>query len=126
MSVQFETYFDYFILCIIFVKIIFSISYFGHLFFVWTKANTAASDINVKYKIDDKLVYVKEMTEFIFTICMALLLIYHFHPKFSHIPIGRETKLLFLYFGIILLFSADWTVLFDKDSLFIQTLNKVK
>lgn len=130
---NFETFLNYFILFIIFVKIIYSIAYFGHIFFMWSDENTHIFDgiihinnIDDKYGIDNWLLYLKKRTEFIFIICMSMLLIYHFHPKFSNIPISQNTKMLFLFFGIILLFSADWTVFFDKDSLFVKIIDKIK
>jgi hypothetical protein len=117
-----ETLLDYFVLFIIFIKLIFSFTYFAHLFLLYIDL-VRFDEIG---KIDKELLVWKERTEFIFSICMSFLLVYHFHPKFSHLPIRKETKVLFLFFGIILLFSAKWTIFFDEDSLFIQTLNKIK
>jgi hypothetical protein len=114
-----ETLLDYFIFFIITIKVVFSFTYFGHIILAHT--NTEFTEM-----FDKTLLYWKEVTEFIFSICMSILLIYHFHPKFSRYPIRKETKALFLLFGIILLFSAKWTIFFDEDSDFIKILNKVK
>ena len=70
-------------------------------------------------KSDVKLVYWKERTEFIFVICMSLLLIYYFRPGHMK-PIDRETSLLFFLFGWILIITAKWSDFFasakwDKD-----------
>lgn len=120
-----ETLLDYFVLFIILIKLIFSFTYFSHLFLTYIDVRKFGKIDKIE-KIDKELLLWKERTEFIFSICMSFLLIYHFHPKFSHLPIRKETKLLFLFFGIILLFSAKWTIFFDEDSLFIKTLNKIK
>jgi hypothetical protein len=62
-------------------------------------------------KTDVKLVYWKERTEFIFVICMSLLLIYYFRPGHMK-PIDSETSLLFFLFGWILIITAKWSNFF--------------
>ena len=123
-----ETLLDYFVLFIILIKLIFSFTYFSHLFLTYIDVRKFGKidKIDKIEKIDKELLLWKERTEFIFSICMSFLLIYHFHPKFSSLPIRKETKVLFLFFGFILLFSAKWTIFFDEDSLFIQIINKIK
>jgi hypothetical protein len=98
-----ENTFDFFILFIIIIKIIFIISAIGHIIL------THIHNFFVIEKIDPKLVYWKERTEFIFNISMALLLIYHFIPK-QHIYINRETSLLFFMFGWVILLTSNWTL----------------
>jgi hypothetical protein len=120
-----ETLLDYFVLFIILIKLIFSFTYFSHLFLTYIDVRKFGKIDKIE-KIDKELLLWKERTEFIFSICMSFLLIYHFHPKFSSLPIRKETKILFLFFGFILLFSAKWTIFFDEDSLFIQIINKIK
>jgi hypothetical protein len=120
-----ETLLDYFVLFIILIKLIFSFTYFSHLFLLYIDLHKFGKIDKIE-KIDKELLLWKERTEFIFSICMSFLLIYHFHPKFSSLPIRKETKILFLFFGFILLFSAKWTIFFDEDSLFIQIINKIK
>jgi len=107
MQLKFETSLDFFIFFIILIKIVFIISAFGHLIFSHS-TNTKAK------KIDSKLLYWKERTEFIFIISMSILLIYHFNPRLSKKPISEETCLLFFLFGWILIFTAKWSLFFTE------------
>jgi hypothetical protein len=107
MNLKFETWFDYLIFFIIIIKIIFVISAAGYIILSHTTGPTAE-------KLDPKLLYWKERTEFIFTICMALLLIYHFNPRFSKKPITEDTAILFFLFGCILIFTAKWTLFIQE------------
>jgi hypothetical protein len=98
-----ENTFDFFILFIIFIKIIFIVSAIGHIIL------THAHNIFIVDKLDPKLVYWKERTEIIFNISMALLLIYHFRPNVS-VPINKETILLFYLFGWVILLTSNWSL----------------
>jgi len=106
MHLKFETTLDFFILFIIFIKIVFILSAVGHLIFSHSSSNKAT-------KIDPKLVFWKERTEFIFIASMAILLIYHFKPG-KNKPISEETSLLFFLFGWILLITAEWGLFFKE------------
>ena len=108
MQIKFETTLDYFIFFIVLIKLVFIISAIGHLVLTFT------SNTKLQEKIDPKLLYWKERTEFIFIASMALLLIYHFHPRLSKKPISEETALLFFLFGWILLFTAKWQLFFTE------------
>lgn len=101
MEIKFEKEIDYLIFFIILVKIVFIISAIGHIYF-------SHSTIKQAKNIDDKLIYFKERTEFVFIISMSILLIYHFNPRFSKKPINSETSLLFFLFGWILIITAKW------------------
>lgn len=104
MRLKLETSLDLFLLFIILIKIVFIISSVGHLIL---------SHTNKDSKLDPKLVYWKERTEFVFIISMAILLIYHFKP--GHLkPISKETTLLFFLFGWILIFTAKWSLFFTE------------
>ena len=103
MEIKFEKEIDYLIFFIILVKIVFIISAIGHIYF-------SHSTIKQAKHIDDKLIYFKERTEFIFIISMSILLIYHFNPRFSKTPINSETSLLFFLFGWILILTAKWSL----------------
>lgn len=105
MSLKFDTTMDFFILFIIFIKIIFIISAVGHLILSHSSGTQAKN-------IDPKLVYWKERTEFIFVISMAILLIYNFNPRYTNNPVGHETSLLFFLFGWILILTAKWSLFF--------------
>lgn len=65
-------------------------------------------------KLVDKLQFWRERIEFIFIICMAILLIYIFYPGSKKL-IDQETKFLFYLFGFILLFTAKWGTFFKES-----------
>jgi hypothetical protein len=104
---KFESTFDFFIFFIVFIKLVFLFSAVGHV--VLTHLPKSMS-INMGLT-DDKLIYWKERTEFIFIASMSILLIYHFRP--GHLkPIPPESALLFFLFGWILLITAKWDLFF--------------
>jgi hypothetical protein len=110
----------YFIFFIIVVKISFAIAYFGHI--ILSHTDTFLDDLIG----EETLLYWKERSEFIFVICMSSLLIYHFLPGSDNMVVGNETKALFLYLGILLLFTAKWTLFLDEESHFVKFINKFK
>ncbi len=101
---KFETEIDYLVFFIILIKIVFMLSAIGHIYFSHSTKPYAK-------KIDDKLVYFHEITEFIFIISMAILLIYYFNPRFPKKQINEETSLLFFLFGWILVLTAKWSLI---------------
>jgi hypothetical protein len=127
-----ETLVKHFVLFIILIKIVYSIAYFSHIVLdnmhLFT-SNDSSDSIDVESDLDVNILHWKEVTEFIFIVCMSLLLIYHFFPdhnmihNYKPIIVDKESKVLFLLFGFILLFSANWTILFDKDSDFIRLIH---
>jgi len=119
MQLKFETSLDYFVFFIILIKIVFIISAIGHLFLSHSTNEKAA-------KLDPKLVYWKERTEFVFIASMAILLIYHFHPRLSKKPISEETALLFFLFGWILLFTAQWSLFFTEATWYKKLVSSLK
>lgn len=119
MQLKFETSIDYFVFFIILVKIIFIVSAIGHVILSHSTNEKAA-------KIDPKLVYWKERTEFIFIISMAILLIYHFNPRLSKKPISEETGLLFFLFGWILIFTAKWSLFIHEAPWYKQFVSTLK
>ena len=118
-----EQFVRWFVMFIIMVKVVYSITYYGNL----VLSNT---DDKFSHKYDEIILYWKHVSEFIFILSMSILLIYHFFPDRSFIQkpilIDKETRLLFVLYGVILIFTADWTVLFDKDSHFVRFMNKIK
>ena len=103
---KFESSLDFFKLFIILVKIIFIVSAIGHIIL------SNSTNANAK-KYDPELVYWKEHTEFIFIISMSTLLIYHFNPFFSKKQVYDEIAILFFLFGVILIFTANWTTFYN-------------
>lgn len=68
-----------------------------------------------------KIVYCKEITELIFTILMAILLIYLFNPITSQsIVITGHTKTLLYLFGIVLLITTNWNKFLTPSPWFID------
>ena len=104
-------YYDIYVSIIILVKVIFII----------------LAVVHISYKVKDqenspqdkKIIYWKDRMEFIFTIMMALLLIYVFNPRTSKIiGLDTETKLLLFLFGIILIIAAKWDIFFKESVVF--------
>jgi hypothetical protein len=113
-----ETNIDYFLIFIIFIKIVFGLSAIGHVIL-------SHSSMLVSQEYDDKFVYWKERTEFIFIVSMAILLIYHFNPRTSQkISIDRETSILFYLFGWILIITAKWSDFITGAKWYQQIVNK--
>jgi hypothetical protein len=117
--IKIHKFIQYFILFIIVVKIVFAAAYVGRIILAHT-------DRLVSKVVEETLLYWKEVTEFIFVICMSSLLIYHFFPGSDHIVVGKETKILFLFLGILLLFGAKWTLFLDEESAFVKFINEFK
>lgn len=113
MKIRFETKLDYFLFFIIFIKILFILSAIGHLILSYSVKQTKANK-NTKIKINNKLEYFKELTEFIFIVSMSTLLMYHFSPNELPKPINQETSLLFFLFGCILILTSKWSVLIPR------------
>ena len=104
-----ESTLDFFILFIIFIKIVFVLSAIGNLFLTHIPVSISKT-IGIK---DSQLLYWKERTEFIFIVSMAVLLVYHFRP--GHLkPISSETSLLFFLFGCILIITSKWDLFFTE------------
>jgi hypothetical protein len=108
---------DLFVLFIIVIKFVFIIAAIGHV--ILTHTDTKFE------KYDSTLVYWKERTEFVFILTMAILLIYHFHPKYHTKPISSETKLLFFLFGWVLIITAKWGIFVKESPLFKEISNAV-
>jgi len=104
---KFESSLDFFILFIVFIKLVFLLSAVGHVVLTHLPKS-------IKLNIDDaKLVYWKERTEFIFVASMSILLIYHFRPGHNK-PISSESALLFFLFGCISIVTAKWNIFFAE------------
>ena len=81
---------------VIFIKICFVLSIGFHFIFHYIHINKMLDEITVQ--LNDKI-------EFIYTLCMSLLLIFIFHPGFKHQKyISYHLGLLFFLYGIITTF----------------------
>ena len=115
MKLLFENSIDYFIYFIIFIKVIFAISAVGYVIISHSK------NYELQDKIEPKLLYWKQRTEFIFIASMSLLLTYHFFPG-KNVLVDKESRLLFFLFGVILLVTAHWKIFF-KESLWFKSIS---
>jgi hypothetical protein len=107
-----------FIYFIIFIKIIFLIMALSNIYF---------DKVTHNQTYDHKTIYWKERTEFIFIICMSILLIVIFNPNYNNQRLlTKETKFLFFIFGIILIISANWDIFITQSQLFIHIKNALK
>lgn len=71
----------------------------------------------LKINMDDKLLLnvmkIKDNSEFIYQITIALLIIIIFNPWYNNmIFISKEITILFFIYGIIIIISADWNHFF--------------
>jgi hypothetical protein len=117
-SLKLDTGLDFYVLFLIIVKTVFVVAALGHVILTHT---TSSFD-----KYDEKLVYWKERTEFIFVVSMSVLLIYYFHPIIKSGPMSDETKLLFFLFGWVLLVTANWKIFITEAPWFQNIANAFK
>ena len=111
------SYFKSYLLLLFALKIIYILSVLLILYLKIKKEEN--SEI---YKI---LFYWKGRLEFIFTILMALFMIYLFDPRINRIyMINGETKILLYLFGFILLITADWSN-FISTSKFLKHIQEI-
>lgn len=105
------TMYSAFIIYTIFIKLAFIILSVAKITVKHKKPNNT--------KLIEKLDFWRERTEFIFIICMAILLIYTFYPG-SKNPLDPETRILFYLFGIILLITAKWEEFFKESPTLLE------
>ena len=72
--------------------------------------------------MDDNLllnvIKLKDNSEFIYQITIALLIIIIFNPWYNNIRfISNEITILFFIFGLIIIISADWNHFFMKKNI---------
>ena len=96
-------YYTIYIYVIFLIKIVFFILASTHLYLKIKNQNGS--------NLDKESLFWRERTEFIFVVCMSLLLIYYFRPGHMK-PIDSETSLLFFLFGWILIITAKWSDFF--------------
>jgi hypothetical protein len=111
-----------FIVFIIFVKIIFLLCVIGEITFNHYNKNSPQS----KYW-EGIFKYLHERAEFLFTICISILLIFIFRPKNNNIIyITKEMTILFYLFGLFLIFTANWSLFINEPKIYKKITNKFK
>ena len=110
LGMKFNKWYDYFIVFILLIKIIYAILLVIH---IYLKIKGREGD-----EYDSKIVFHKDNLEIIFVISMSILLLYLFYPKHITPPeIDIQSRLLLFLYGIIILFTLDWTKFIDESSL---------
>jgi len=66
-----------------------------------------------------KLTTIKEQLDFVFIWLMSLILIINFNPYVKFIQIDPETKMLFFLYGIIMIFTANYSF-FESNSIILH------
>jgi len=105
-----------FLYFIIFIKLVFSLTYFLHIYFSKVNPNSEKGQ-----QIDPTILFWKERTEFIFIASMSALMIYLFNPwKTEPLVFNNEMKVLFYVLGWVLLVTANWAIFFRESPLIIE------
>ena len=108
---------DIFILFIICIKLLFLITSYAHIILIHF-------DTKIDPIWDENFIFWKNRTEFAFMLCMSIILIIVFNPKFNYTgTLDTEMKLLLCLFGWICIFNAKWEIFFP-DSQWLATFKK--
>lgn len=100
--------YDSYIYFVVFVKLIYSICYFTHLYFYYLDKQ------NLNGNIDTYAVYFRDICEVIFIAGMSGLMLFLFNPFYlinHELYLNEHTQYLFFAFAIILVFIAYQMVL---------------
>ena len=99
---------------LIIIKLIFLVSTVGDIIIKYFKDDTTRAVL-----LDKKFLYWKQVTEFIFVVSMALLLIFIFDPWYKNqIYITREMSIMFYLYGFIILITANWGTIITEPGWF--------
>lgn len=118
LGMKFNNWYDYLILFILLIKIIYAILLVIH---IYLKIKGRADD-----SLDSKIVFYKDNLEIVFIISMSILLIYLFYPRHINPPeIDTQSRLLLFLYGIIILFTLDWSKFIDESKFLTYIKNKL-
>ena len=113
---------DIFLYFIIFIKLVFSLTYFLHIYFSKVNPNSQKGQ-----EIDPTILFWKERTEFIFIASMSALMIYLFNPwKTEPLVFNNEMKVLFYVLGWVLLVTANWGIFFKESPIIMEIQQALK
>jgi len=133
--------YDYYIDLIIFFKTIFFILSLIHIYFKIkdnrsnasdnTNTNTNTNNTNTNntntnntntnnLKTQQRIEYLRSSCEFVVTVLISSLLIYLFNPFYPKLYlVDKETKIVLCLFGIILLLTSKWHIVFNTNKFFV-------
>ena len=129
-------YYNLFIFYIFLIKILFVLFSSLKLYYEWKNKkvekktehnqNQQTQEYKENEQIIENLDYWKKRFEFIYIMCMSILLIYLFYPFQKIKPIiTPETNYLIFLFAFVLITTANWGVFFKESPLFIEIQNIV-
>jgi hypothetical protein len=112
--------YDNYILFIIFIKILFII-FAVVTFLLKTKMKYSKNNDKKIISIYNNLSLCKETLEFLYIISTALVCIIVFYPFYKdRVIIDKNTRLLLFLYGFIILITANWNILTQLPSWFID------
>ena len=120
MKLKLKTYLDFFILFIILTKVCF-------LFFaIGDGIMHHSTNKYIQTSLVPKFSNLRDITEIIYIISMAILLIYIFKIRENGIQgIEEDVSLLFFLFGVVLIITADWSVVFKNYTWYQQFVKTI-
>jgi hypothetical protein len=105
--------YDAFIILVIIIKLIFVVFAVLTKFYKYKINHSNQSEISYYTKQYNWSNYWKERLESIFLICMGFICIIVFNPFYGYrFVIDEETRILLFLFGIIILITSNWHVIF--------------
>jgi len=124
-------YYNLFIFYIFLIKILFVLFSSLKIYYEWKNKkvekktdNTQTQEYKKNVQIIENLDYWKKRFEFIYIMCMSILLIYLFYPFQKIKPmLTPETIYLIFLFAFVLITTANWGVFFKESPLFIEIQN---
>jgi hypothetical protein len=83
--------------------------------------NTNTNNTNTNnLKTQQRIEYLRSSCEFVVTVLISSLLIYLFNPFYPKLYlVDKETKIVLCLFGIILLLTSKWHIVFNTNKFFV-------
>jgi hypothetical protein len=105
--------YDLFIILVIIIKLIFIIFAILTKYYKYKIEHSSKSEISYYTTYYNWSNYWKERLETFFLICMGFICIIVFNPFYGYrFIIDEETRILLFLFGIIILITCNWQILF--------------
>jgi hypothetical protein len=120
MILKLKTYLDFFILFIVLTKVCFI------FFAIGDGILHHSTNKYIQTTLVPKFSHLRDITEIIYITSMGILLIYIFKIRENGIRgIEEDVGLLFFLFGIVLIITADWSVVFKKYTWYQQFVKDI-